>query len=107
MSFESDFEDMFPFTVTIHPFSSEAADGTPTYGTSYTKKCMIEDDVKHWRFIDRSEFGPRRMLFLDDINLDLKDKIVFPTGFAPNESTVTYVFRASDEDGYHHTEAFV
>lgn len=107
MSFESDFEDMFPFTIIIHPFVSEAADSTPTYGTSYTAKAMIEDNVKNWRFEERSEWGPRRMLFVNAVNLDLQDKVVFPTGFAPNESTVTWIFRVSDSDGYHHTEAYI
>jgi hypothetical protein len=104
MAFESDFEDLMPITVTVHPFSSEDAAGVPTYGASRTTLAYIEDDEKNARWEDGVEIVPKRVIYTNDSAITEKDKIELPAGFGEPLETIAMVLeRRYDEEGYHHT----
>lgn len=107
MAFESDWLELFPFTVTIHPYTGEDTAGKPTFGSSFTVAAYITDDVKRWRWEDGNEIESRRTVYFSNTAVTAKDKFVLPAGWDPQTVFPLVFVKQSDESGYHHTEVHI
>lgn len=107
MSFETDWLDLMPRTITVEPWASEDSGGKVTYGTGVTYRCYIKDDAKVWRWEDGREVQSRRTIYVNGSSIGRKDRITLPAGYDPITVIPVWLVKHDDEDGYHHTEIYV
>lgn len=107
MTFETEFLEMFPQTISVEPFVSRDRSGDPTYGAAVEYPCLITDDVKNWRWEAGDETQGRRRIHAYGEAIGQHDRITLPDGMEPSPVTPTWIVKKHDADGYHHTVIYL
>lgn len=122
MSFEREFLNDMPATVTYHPYSAISTDGyaAPTFGTSKSVRARIQPIRANNRTTTEREVAGATFKVLmapfstaatsDTVTVTALDKITLPTGFQVAGSSAPPIVRAypvQDESGLHHNEVWL
>lgn len=114
MSYESDFNEFMPATVTHKPHAGTDANGVDVYSSQRTIQARIE--LIRQKVIDRT--GVERVsdttLFLrptdgDDVavSIDHGDYLALPSAYTTEVRPILQVDRQDDDEGLHHWEVLL
>lgn len=97
---------MLTATVTIAPFLSEDAYGTPTFGTAVSYPARVDGSGRRFVTAQGEERVSRARIFLDaEAVVDLRSQLTLPDGSRP---TMQQIETFTDERGIaHHLEILV
>ena len=114
MSFESEFAEFMPNTVTLEPFSTLSTDGrgSRTYGTSVSFKARIEQRRRLVRDNQGREVMSQTTVYVPPtttagaaVTVNVSDRLTLPSGFlvaGSSQPPMIWVERQQDETGNHH-----
>jgi hypothetical protein len=122
MSFDRDFFNMLPETVTYYPYSSMSTDGygSRAYGDARSVKARIQAVREDARTVSSREVAGATFKLLmapwstsgtsDTVMVSVLDKLVLPSAFIVSGSSSPPIVKAypvQDEDGLHHNEVWL
>ena len=121
MSFERDFLDMMPASVTYQAFASLSTDGyaVKTYGSAKTVRARIQPHKKIVKDSNGREVSSSIQLYMapwstagtsDSVSVGPSDLITLPSGFLVAGSSAPPIIAAyacQDESGAHHNEVLI
>jgi hypothetical protein len=109
VSFDPEFLDLMPHTVTFTAPTGRNAQGQPTYagGTPQSYRCRIVGQVLARRTADSAINEPAYVLYVANGSdpLYAESKVELPNDPAWTQPAILYsVSRLTDEDGFHHSK---
>jgi hypothetical protein len=116
MSFDNDFLEHMPQSISVEVFSAFSTDGyaVGTHGTAKTFRARIEQDRRLVKDSAGREVVSNTTIFCppwstagtsDTASIEPNDVITLPSGFTgTSQPPIINVLRHDDEDGIHHQE---
>lgn len=98
--------DLLTDTVTLAPYVSQDAYGTPTYGATQTLAARVQYKVQRITNAQGQERVSQAKVFLDGtVTVALQDKLTLPDGRSP---AIQLLYEVKDVDGSrHHIEVWL
>ena len=93
--------DLMPHEITLKPFASRSAYGTPTYGTAAPHRCLVERKQRLVKKSDGCEAISQTTVYVaGPVEITEQDEITLPDGTAPPVLAVETFY---DETGAVHS----
>lgn len=104
MSFEREFYDLMPATVTVAQLASRTVTGTPTYSTAAsTYRARIVQQQHQIRDMQGNTIEAAAILWIASTGtINATDRILMPAGSGSTAPPILAVESFPDEDGTHH-----
>lgn len=109
MTFETEFRDLMPDTITIEPVSGTtgAGYGIRTYGTAVTYQVRIRHKLQRMTNLEGEITWAKHKVWIAPLttdgsfpDLDQRSRVTFPDGSQPEMLAIEHI---DDEVGLHHT----
>lgn len=109
MSFENDFRELMPTTITVEPMTAEGTGtgyGVRTYGTAVTYQARIRHKLQRVINLEGHITWAKHKVWIAPLvsdgslpDLDERSRVTFPDGTQPQMLAMEHL---DDEDGLHH-----